>query len=104
EISGTHEYRRDGYFRPKLTVTGPGGTMSIHGSVTVMHNPVEVSAGDQPQVDGFAVSGVMATFTDGDGESTDPDHYRVYHAALIDWGDGTITQGQIVANDDSGFD
>jgi hypothetical protein len=104
EISGTHQYRRDGFFRPVLTVAGPGGTMSIHGSITVMHHPVEVSAGDQPQVDGFAVSGVMATFTDGDGESTAPDRYRVYHAALIDWGDGAITQGQIVANTNGGFD
>ena len=44
------------------------------------------------------------TFIDEDGKSTDEDVYRVYHAALIDWGDGTETWGVVGERADGSFD
>jgi hypothetical protein len=101
DVNGTHTYEVDGQQRPKITVTGPGGPMSTHASLWLDHNPVVLTPSDGMKVQGGTVSGPIVDFSDLDGVAADPSTSRVYHAALIDWGDGTVTQGVIALSPDA---
>jgi hypothetical protein len=105
DITGTHLFRTDGEHPVRITVTGPNGSATTIYNMWTEHHPVDVRS--TPAVpDGFRVSGEVATFTDGDllGSGVDPNVKRINHAALIDWGDGTISTGDIVATGTGTFD
>lgn len=104
DISGTKTYTNQSGLMPirVVVVDGQGRTIATDTSVNLDPDPVVVTGGT-PAVEGNEVSGVLANFIDEDGESTDPTTYRVYHAALIDWGDGQITEGVVSTNEDGSY-
>lgn len=108
DISGTHTYHNKyGYvaLRVALTDSVTGRTVFTQPTLSLDHDPVEVSPGT-PDVstegDGV-VSGTLATFIDEDGPSSDPTRYRVYYAALIDWGDGDVSEGLVSVEPDGTY-
>ena len=103
EVAGTHTYEQSGYMAVEVTVTGPGGTDLAASGMQLDPDPVVVKS-PKPHVDGLTISGRIATFVDEDGKSTDPEAYRVFHAALIDWGDGEITFGLVGERDDGSYE
>lgn len=103
ELVGSHRYESDGMHDVLVTVTGPGGTVQTRLSLWAAFHPVEVSETPvAPQ--GFTVSGAVAQFVDFQGENYDHDQKVIDHATLIDWGDGTVSAGEIVANAAGGWD
>jgi hypothetical protein len=104
DISGTYGYvHNSGSITLKITVTdSTGRAISCYSSMYLDPDPVEITPGT-PTISTGTVSGNLANFVDDDGESTDPSEYRVYHAALIDWGDGTITSGLVTTNPDGTY-
>jgi hypothetical protein len=103
EVTGTHTYSIKGSVVIKVTVTGPGGTDIVTSRMYLDPDPVIVTP-KKPDVDGLKIGGRLATFIDEDGKSTNEDVYRVYHAALIDWGDGTETWGIVGERADGSYD
>lgn len=103
ELVGQHTYRTDGSHEVLVTVTGPGGTVQSHVGLWAQYHPVEVSETPVAPL-GFTVSGAVAKFVDFQGEDYDHDQKVIDHATLIDWGDGTISAGEIVANANGGWD
>ncbi|HEX2973662.1 MAG TPA: hypothetical protein VHP11_15110 [Tepidisphaeraceae bacterium] len=102
EIAGTKTYKKSGTFTITITITGPGGPITTQSRIYVERDPVAVTPAE-PIVHGGLVSGQLATFIDEDGKSTDPDRYRVSHAGLVDWGDGTVTWSLITENADGTY-
>ena len=102
DVSGTHAYEVHGSFVVWMKITGPGGTMLTRSMMAVDRDPVKVKPA-RPKLGGLRIRGQIATFADSDGKSTNPDLYRVYHAALVDWGDGQITWASIAENADGTF-
>lgn len=100
---GTHTYRVSGYKTIRFTATGPTNSDTGESSISLDRDPVEVTPKKPDVAKHRSIKGTLATFIDEDGDSTDPDRYRVYHAALIDWGDGSFDFGDIFREADGTF-
>ncbi|HZV07893.1 MAG TPA: hypothetical protein VE999_22610 [Gemmataceae bacterium] len=115
-ILGSHTYPGSGTYSIRLSVEGPNGVLlQAGGTATVGSNSLMVTGQDlalspspsanvsQADVraavapaDG-SVNGIVATFTAPSGAVADK------YTALIYWGDGNSTTGQIVANANGSF-
>lgn len=104
DISGAYGYvHNSGSMILKITVTDSAGrSIFTYSNMYLDVDPVSITPGT-PTIQNGTVSGNMANFIDDFGGSTDPSEYRVYHATLIDWGDGTVTNGLITTNPDGTF-
>ena len=104
DVTGSHKYRTEGTFTPTVSIYRGGEYTRTRANLHMSHHPVDVTP-EQPQTVGLAVGGTIATFVDGDLTGTiDLNQQRIKHAALIDWGDGTISTGDLVKRADGGFD
>lgn len=92
DVSGTTTYKKSGSFTIRVTIIGPGGPVRAQSFIDLTPDPVDVTP-TQPVLDGLKIDRVLASFIDEDGGSTN--EYQVTYAALIDWGDGSITAGTI---------
>lgn len=102
DVLGTHTYKVSGYRNITFTVAGPTNADTGESRITLDRDPVEVTP-RKPDIGKRSIKGTLATFIDEDGDSTDSERYRVYHAALIDWGDGRFDFGQVVREVDGTF-
>jgi len=91
-VIGTHTYADEGTFTATVTIADAGGSSAI-ATTTAQVAEADVLAGTAAAVsatEGKAVSGVLATFSDGNSAAAAGDF-----TASIDWGDGTITSGTV---------
>lgn len=104
DITGSYGYvHNSGSLPLKVTVTDSAGrSIFAYSSIYLDPDPVSITPG-KPAISQGTVSGNLANFEDDWGESSDPSEYRVYHAALIDWGDGSITSGLVTTNPDGTY-
>ena len=95
-VTGSHIYPDNGVFTVTVTVTDKdGGVGNDTLLATVLNAPPVVDAGpDQTITEGGTVT-VTASFTDPGLLDT--------HTAVIDWGDGTITNGNVDQEAGSGM-
>jgi hypothetical protein len=100
DVSGTHTYRVAGNYTILVTVTDGGGASStITSTVSVANAPLELRITPPTSFfEGVAFNGPIATFTDGNPLSTPADF-----VATVDWGNGNVTNGQIVNAPGGGF-
>jgi N-acetylneuraminic acid mutarotase len=98
-INGSHTYTNQGAYQVKVTVNDvDGSTLSLTGSATVVIPPPHVVACVFNSVEGALFKGQLATFTDDS-----PNVSASSFSATINWGDGTTTTGNVVANGSGGF-
>ncbi|HEX7449362.1 MAG TPA: TIGR03118 family protein [Pirellulales bacterium] len=92
-VSGTHVYLASGLKSISIHVTDPMNHSATANSLVRVAQPGVVANGITfTPTEGNAFSGTVATFTDGDG-NTSPASY----SATINWGDGNTTAGAIAA-------
>ncbi len=101
DVSGTHTYADEGSYSISVTITDVGGsTAPATTPATVVDAPLTATAGSAVRgVEGAAVSGVLASFTDAN-----PNARAAEFTAMIRWGDGQTSMGMITANTRGGFD
>jgi hypothetical protein len=100
-VTGTHTYAEEGLYVAAVRVLPPGGGAGalVKTNVQVLDAPLAiVNDGALAAVEGAAFSDVVATFTDANPGASLTDF-----TATIDWGDGNVTAGGIVANADGSF-
>lgn len=92
-VSGSHTYNSGGLESISIHVSDPFSHSATANSVARVVQPGVVANGVTfVPTEGIAFSGTVASFTDGDGNtSTAP------YSAAIDWGDGITTAGTIAA-------
>ena len=90
-VSGSHPYEDNGIFTATVNVTDNNGGGGADGlTITVNNVAPTVDAGPDRSGVGATESTIpMATFADPGAADT--------HTATIDWGDGNVTSGSIVA-------
>ncbi len=90
-VAGSHVYADNGLYTVTVTVDdGDGGSASDTLAVTVTNAAPVVNAGaDQASAEGSVVSLAPASFTDAGSGDT--------HTASINWGDGTVVDGDVNA-------
>ena len=100
-VGGSHTYAVFGNYKVKVTIANPDGrTASTVSTSKVSDAPLAAVGLSGTATSGAAFDGAVATFTDGDGSSTDSESPpKPTHTAIINWGDGhtspatTITEG-----------
>jgi len=91
-LSGSHTYSEDGDFTMTITVKDDGVlAATATGDVTVTENLITAAGQNISGIEGVTLSKTVATFSDTDLEPISD------YAASIDWGDGNVTGGTIVA-------
>jgi PKD repeat protein len=99
QVSGTHIYAEEGAYTASVSVQDEGGQRTSTTSVaTVTDAPLSASGRSVQATEGNSFSGVVADFTDSDRGGQIGDY-----TARINWGDGTVTTGTIVAAGPAGF-
>ena len=98
-LTGTHTYSQTGLKSLTATIQDARGNLAFASAVVNVKVPqlTATSVGVAATEDA-AFSGVVATFTDADGNVS----ASAYQAA-IDWGDGSNSRGTIVADGAGGF-
>lgn len=106
DVSGTHTYAAGGSFQIKVTVKdGSGGVVgtalsSARVTAPLPPPPTLFASGVRFQAtSGTAFTGTVATFTDVDASAPASNF-----TATITWGDGTTSDGTVVADPNGGFD
>jgi uncharacterized repeat protein (TIGR01451 family) len=90
-ISGSHTYADEGGYVTTITVTDNGSPFVGGGTATVAEaDTLTASSAPISTVEGSAVSGVIATFTDPNITNVAPDF-----TATITWGDGSTSSGVV---------
>ena len=98
-VSGGHTYSEEGAYTLTVTVTdSTSATASGTASTSVADATLTVTGASVSAVEGFAVSGTFASFTDADPNAALSDYN-----ATINWGDQTSSAGTITANGTGGF-
>jgi hypothetical protein len=94
DVYGTHTYPQAGNFTVTVNISdGGGGSASVGSPVQVVAAPLVIQTTRiSPVVVGNTFSTVVASFTDPDPFDTTGDF-----TATINWGNGTVNAGQIVA-------
>jgi large repetitive protein len=91
-LSGSHTYVEDGDFTLSITVNDDGTlAATATGDVTVAEAQISASGNNISGIEGVTLNKTVATFSDTDIEPISD------YAASIDWGDGNVTNGTIVA-------
>ncbi|HVA44979.1 MAG TPA: TIGR03118 family protein [Pirellulales bacterium] len=99
-VSGSHTYAATGAFTLSVSVTDSTGSTTVATSTATVGSAssgLAVSGVPFTAIKGTAFSGQVATFTDGDGNTS-----ATAYTATINWGDGAVTAGT-VATAGSGF-
>jgi RHS repeat-associated protein len=93
DVTGSHVYARAGSYDVAATIADAGGAASVaHASAVVAAVPLTASGLPAFGVPAESLfSGTVATFTAGPGDPVGD------FSATIDWGDGAVTTGTIVA-------
>ena len=101
QILGSNTYLEGGTYTLKVTVSDAVGDSSTATSrVVIVDAPLTAQGIPGNAVEGTAFSATLAHFTDADPNPTTIDDYTV----TIDWKDGTVNTGTVVANPLGGFD
>ncbi len=100
-VFANHRYAQPGAYTAAVGIADVGGSpTSVDVPITVTDPGLTATGAAMPAlVEGQAVNGAVATFTDGDG-SRAPGNY----GATIAWGDGTTGAGTVVARPGGGFE
>jgi hypothetical protein len=89
-VAGSHTYREEGVYVTDVSIEDDGGSStSVLGQV-VVGDAALTATGGEVAMTGTAASYSVATFTDANPYGTAADF-----SAIIDWGDGTVTNGSI---------
>ncbi len=90
-VSGTHTYARAGIYSVVVNFTGNKGIVGTARGQAVIAATAIRAAGEFLDVTGATVANrLLATFSDSASTGTPGDY-----AALVDWGDGAITDGVV---------
>ena len=94
DVYGTHTYPQAGNFTITVNISdGGGGTASVQSPVQVVAAPLAIQpASIPPVVVGNTFTTAVASFTDPNPFDTASDF-----TSTIDWGNGNVNSGQIVA-------
>lgn len=99
-VSGSHTYASAGSYTVTCTVNHEGVMTTVTSPATITTGgttaPVVTCIAITP-IAGAPFNGVVATFTDADGDPLS------HFSAAITWGDGTTSSGTITANGQGGF-
>jgi hypothetical protein len=91
DVTANHVYNEEGSFDAVITVRDRAGAkIKITNTIEVDDGKLTGAGVDFKPLEGQAFRGVVGTFTDEDPDGAVPDY-----TALIDWGDGTVTDGVI---------
>jgi len=101
DVQDAHTYLDEGNYSMTVVINDVGGEGSTSVATMVVHDaPLSSLAFNQSSVEGSPLSNnVIAHFNDVNPNSTISDF-----SAVINWGDGTSTNGQVVVNPSGGFD
>jgi VCBS repeat-containing protein len=99
-VSGGHVYADEGQNTATVTVTSTfaGTQLSLSGTVAVSDALLTATPGTISGTEGTAINPTVATFTDANPNATLSDF-----SAMINWGDGSVTPGTVVAQAGGGF-
>jgi hypothetical protein len=100
DISGSHTYTDEGNYTIKVQVADSGGSnASTNSRAHVIDAALTASPATFAPVEQTGFTGKVGSFTDSNafGKASD-------FSASIDWGNGNISNGTIVANTSGGFD
>ena len=93
-VLGNHTYTREGTYTVTTTVHYPGKADTVVTSTaSVADAPLVVTGRSLTVSEGGIFSDVLAAFTNGDPTETTADV-----SATIDWGDGTVDAGELMAD------
>jgi large repetitive protein len=100
EVTGTHTYaEQDSYYEVTVTINDAGGSsVIVYSSAAVADAALTPAAVTFKPKEGIAFTGVVANFTDANGNPDINDFW-----ATIVWGDGSSSAGTIAANGAGGF-
>ena len=99
-ISGTNTYVENQTYDISVTINDDdGGSVTVGSTAVVSDAQLTATNTAITAVEGFAFTGVVASFTDADPNAVTGDY-----SATIDWGDGNTSAGTIAANNNGGFD
>jgi hypothetical protein len=99
QVSGSNTYADEGSYAVSVIIGDVGGAkVSTSGTATVADVPLSASAVSVTATEGTAFSGVVASFTDGNPNSTASDF-----TATITWGDGHTSVGTVTATGSGRF-
>jgi hypothetical protein len=94
DVTGSHLYIEEGAYPIKVQIRdAAGGGASVSGTINVADAPLAAVFKPTSGFEGNAVTGVLATFTDGDPWGVKGDY-----KATINWGDGTSSAGTLKEN------
>lgn len=94
DVSGSHTYSAVGSYTTAILVSDAGGLSgTIHGTATVNAPPPVVTVTTLNASEGSALTGQVASFTDGDPTLT-----AQSFSASINWGDGVTTAGTVTGS------
>jgi hypothetical protein len=99
-VSGTHVYAEEGAYTTTVTIADDGGsTAQASVGATVADAALTANGGlTLSGTEGAALTGTVATFTDGNPNATAADFLGV-----IIWGDGSSSSATVTANGAGGF-
>lgn len=99
-VAGSRTYHHAGSYPVRVTVTSPFGTESVGtGAATVADAALTATGVSVSAVRGALFTGAVAVLYDGNPFGSAADF-----TATIDWGDGTESDGTVVAAAGSGFE
>ncbi len=92
-ILGDHMYTRQGSYTVTVTLHIPGrADTTVTGQATVVNAPLTMPTITVSPLEGTPYNDIIAKFNDGN-----PTGYPSEFTATVNWGDGTVTAGTIVA-------
>src|SRR5262249_46553241 len=97
-VLGEHTYDEEGAFSIHVTITGDGHTATGDAGIIVLGAPLTGTGASITPTESSPFTGVVASFTDADPNATAGEF-----TAIIDWGEGHISQGTVQAGTNGGF-
>jgi hypothetical protein len=98
-VNGSHAYTAQGNYSTTVQIADNGGASTTVGTaVTIGDAPLSGQGAPISATAKTAFSGTVATFTDANPNGTAGEN-----SASIDWGDGTISDGVVVASGPNSF-
>ncbi len=100
DVYGANTYAEEGTYAISVSIADVGGsTATMGGTASVDDAALTANGLSVSATEGTGFSGVVASFSDADPNAMNSDY-----TATIDWGDGNLSDGFIVANNSGGFD
>jgi hypothetical protein len=98
-VTGSHTYAEGGSYAVGVQIMDAGGaSASAASTAAVADLPLTATGTAVKAKEGQAFSGVVATFTDAEPNTTGGDY-----TAVITWGDGSVSAGTVHASSRGGF-